>query len=152
MPKPTESTYFITGQKFKPFAATDIKGNKIDLNSLAGKVVVINFWFIACAPCVMEIPGLNKVAAKYANDPNVVFIAVAMDDKNAIEQFIKTNPFGYHLINSGIPFAALYKIHLFPTNVVLDKQGKVLFHSSGYALNTPYWIGRSIEEAKQKNL
>jgi thiol-disulfide isomerase/thioredoxin len=152
MPKPAESTYFITGQMLKSFSAVDINGNKIVLNDLKGKVVVINFWFIECPPCRMEIPELNKIAVKYATDPGVVFVAIAMDDKDAVNKFIKTNPFGYRHIDNGKTFAGLYKINLFPTNIVLDKNGKVLFHSSGYAPNTPYWITKSIEEAKQKSL
>lgn len=152
MPKPAESPFFIAGQKISSFSASDINGNKIKLKDLAGKVVVLNFWFIGCPPCRMEIPELNKIAIKYAKDPNVVFAAIALDGVRDIKEFVKTNPFGYHLIDDGQDYANLYKIHLFPTNIVLDKEGKVLFHSSGYALNTPYWITKSIEEAKQKSL
>lgn len=148
MPRPPESKFFTNGEKIQSFSASDINGNKIKLKDLAGKVVVLNFWFIGCPPCRMEIPELNKIALKYANDTNVVFVAVALDGGGDIKQFIKANPFSYHIIDSGQIYASLYKINLYPTNVILDKQGRVLFHSSGYALNTPYWINKTIEEAK----
>jgi len=149
MPKPEQSTFFTRGQKLQSFSATDINGNKIKLNELAGKVVVLNFWFIGCPPCRMEIPELNKIAVRYAHDPGVVFVAIALDQKYDIKQYIKDNPFGYHIIDDGGMYAGMYKINLFPTNVVLDKEGKVLFHASGYTINTPYWIGKTIEEAKK---
>ena len=152
MPRPAESPFFMKGQELQSFSASDINGQKIKLNDLAGKVVVLNFWFIGCPPCRMEIPELNKIASKYANDPDVVFVAIGLDDKSDIRQFVKNNPFGYHLVDDGKDYARLYKINLFPTNVVLDKAGKVMFHSSGYAMNTPYWINKTIAEARQASL
>jgi thiol-disulfide isomerase/thioredoxin len=152
MPKPAGSPVFTNGDKINSFSANDIDGKKLKLKDLAGKVVVLNFWFIGCPPCRMELPDLNKLALKYANDPNVVFIAIALDQSRDIKEFIKTNPIAYHIIDDGQIYANMYKIHLFPTNVVLNKEGKVIFHSVGYAANTPYWIKKTIEEAKQASL
>jgi thiol-disulfide isomerase/thioredoxin len=150
MAKPAESIFFTDGEKISSFSAKDINGNKIKLKDLAGKIVVLNFWFIGCPPCRMEIPELNKIALQYANNPDVVFVAIALDYKSDIEPFIKTNPFGYHIIENGRMYADIYKINLYPTNVILDKEGKVRFHASGYAINTPYWIRKTIDEAIAK--
>ncbi len=146
MPKPPLSNFFTTGEKIAPFSAHDIDGNKIKLKDLEGKVVVINFWFIGCPPCRQEIPALNKIALDYGNNPDIVFVAIALDYKYDIKQFIKNNPFSYHIIEDGRMYADLYHINLYPTNVILDKEGKVRFHSSGYALNTPDWIRKTIDE------
>ena len=148
LPKPPESMFFTTGEKIGSFSANDINGNKIKLSELKGKVVVLNFWFIGCPPCRMEIPELNKIALKYSSDPNIIFIAVALDYKYDIKQFIKDNPFAYHIIDDGRIYANLYKITLYPTNVILDKEGRVRFHASGYTTNTPYWIEKTIDELK----
>ena len=148
MKKPAESEFFTTGEKIASFRANDLDGFRIKLKELEGKVVVLNFWFIGCPPCRREIPELNKLALSYANDPNVVFIAIALDNKSEIKEFIKNTPFAYHIVDDGRMYANLYKIHLFPTNVVLDKEGKVRFHASGYTLNTPYWIKKTIEESR----
>jgi len=148
MPKPAESTFFTDGEKISSFTARDIDGNKLKLKDLEGKVVVLNFWFIGCPPCRKEIPDLNKVALDYANDPNVVFIAVSLDMKGEIKQFIKTSPLAYHIVDDGRSYTDQYGIHLYPTNVVLDKEGKVRYHSVGYAKNTPYWIKKTIDELK----
>lgn len=149
MPRPAESKFFTTGQKIESFTCRDIAGNKLKLKDLEGKVVVLNFWFIGCPPCRAEIPELNQLALKYANDPDVVFIAIGLDYKSEIKKFTETNPFGYHLVEDGRLYADLYKINLYPTNVVLNKQGQVVFHASGFGSNTPVWLGRSIEEAKK---
>ncbi len=149
MNKPEESIFFTTGEKIKSFTVHDITGNKIKLKDLEGKVVVLNFWFIGCPPCRQEIPELNKISLEYANDPNIVFIAIALDYKTDINHFIQTHPFGYHIVEDGRTYADLYRINLYPTNVILDKEGKVRFHASGYGLNTPFWIKKTIEEARR---
>ena len=149
-PKPKESIYFRTGSKFSHFKTSDINGDKINTKSLAGKIIVLNFWFIKCPPCVKEMPDLNEIADAYKNDSSVVFLGVALDDKYRLEQFLKTTRFAYTIIDNGQYIADQYRIHSYPTNVVVDPDGKVYFHSTGFALNTGVWIKRSIEELKQK--
>ncbi|MFA6084153.1 TlpA family protein disulfide reductase [Mucilaginibacter sp.] len=151
MTPPNESGFFTNGQKIETFKAWDIDNNKFDLKALEGKVVVLNFWFINCPPCRKEIPELNELVAKYASNPDVVFIAIALDDKADIKKFIKTSPYNYHLVPIGSKYADRYGVNLFPTNVVLDKTGAVKFNSSGLTMNTPYWIKKTIEESLAAN-
>ena len=148
MPKPNESKYFTTGKSFGKFKTTDMNGNKINTQDLKGKTIVMNFWFINCPPCRTEIPHLNKLVDKYKEDKNIVFIAVALDDASEIKIFLKSIPFNYQIIDQGRWLASNYSINSYPTNVVIDKEGIVRFHSSGYGIQLPYWIEKTIEEIK----
>jgi thiol-disulfide isomerase/thioredoxin len=145
MPKPRESNFFKTGQTISSFKESDLKGIKHNLKELTGKVVVLNFWFINCPPCRQEIPHLNEIVESYKENKDVVFIAVALDQKYELEQFLKTTPYNYNIIDRGQYVAEKYGINLYPTHVVLDKQGKVLFHTSGFGLGTIAWLKKSIE-------
>jgi thiol-disulfide isomerase/thioredoxin len=147
MTRPPESKYFVTGEKIKPFKIHDIYDNTFDAKAWAGKTIVINFWFTNCMPCRTEIPELNKVAGKYSDNPNVMFLGICLDEKFIIANFIKRLPFGYVLVPDGKHFADMFDIKLYPTNVVIDKEGKVRFHSSGLYTNTAYWIDKTIEES-----
>lgn len=147
--KPAESTFFTTGETLKPFKVKDIKGTKIEAKDWAGKTVVLNFWFIGCPPCRAEIPELNKLAEKYANNPNVVFIAIALDQSYEIKDFIKTTPYNYHLIPDGRYEAGKFNINLYPTNVVVDKEGKVRYHTVGTPRNNIEWIDKTIDESEK---
>ena len=126
LPKPRETTVFKTGNQFPNFKVTDIEGNKFNLKELAGKVIVLNFWFINCAPCRQEIPDLNKMVLKYKNNPNVVFLAVGLDSKWEIKDFIKKSPFTYHLTENGGYLAKFYKVNSFPTHVVIDQTAMIM--------------------------
>lgn len=150
MPKPVESRFFRTGEKITPFREKDMLGNKFNLKELIGKVVVLNFWFINCPPCRMEMPDLNEMLEEYKMNPDVVFIAVALDSKYEIEDFLKSHPFAYHIIDNGRYIAQQYGINSYPTHVVVDRQGKVLFHTTGLATNTVQWVKQSIDEALVK--
>jgi len=148
MGPPPASPFFTTGEKIEPFRVKDIKGNKIDTKDWAGKTVVLNFWFIDCAPCRQEMPELNKIVAKYAGNPNVIFIGVALDEQYEVKDFTKKTPFDYHLVGEGRQYAQMFGIKSYPTNVVVDKEGNVLFHATGYSLNTADWVEKSIAKSE----
>lgn len=152
MPKPAESPYFVTGQPFGKLKTTDIERNKINLQEMKGKVVVINFWFINCPPCRKEIPELNKLVEKYKDNKDVVFIAIALDDKYDLKEFLKTTPFNYSIVDSGSWIASQMGIKGFPTNVVVDQEGNVQFHADGYSLAIPKWIDKTIDALLDKNV
>jgi thiol-disulfide isomerase/thioredoxin len=152
LPKPAASEFFTTGQAIKPFKVRDINGKKIDVKEWAGKTVVLNFWFIGCPPCRAEIPDLNKLAIKYKDNPNVLFIAMALDGDDEVKDFVKKNPLAYRVVGTGDDLAHQFKIHLYPTNVVIDKEGKVRFHYVGGYQNGPYWIDKTIQESEKGGL
>jgi len=145
-PKPAESRFFTTGGKVASFSAKDLEGNKYKLKDLEGKIVVMNFWFVGCPPCRMEIPELNRVADAYKNNPDVVFLAIALDEKWTIEDFLKKIPFHYHIVDDGRYIAQNnYGITTYPTHLVLDRRGIVRFHTTGYAMGTVAWVKKTID-------
>jgi peroxiredoxin len=87
MPKPRETAFFKTGEKISSFKTKDINGNRVDLKALEGKIVILNFWFIGCSPCRMEIPDLNKLVDSFKTNDKIVFIAIALDDKSNLQVF-----------------------------------------------------------------
>jgi thiol-disulfide isomerase/thioredoxin len=150
LPKPKETNYFKTGGKFTHFKSSDIRGNKINTKNLAGKIIVLNFWFINCPPCIMEMPELNKIAETYQSDSSIVFIAIALDEKAELQEFMKRAYFRYNVISNGRYIADQYSIKSYPTNVIVDPEGKVYFHTTGLAVNTAYWLRKSIDQLKEK--
>lgn len=147
LPRPRDSKFFRTGSKLAHFDDKDINGNIYNLKDLKGKVVVINFWFINCPPCRMEIPELNALVEKYKGNSEVVFLGIAMDDKYRLQQFLQAMPFNYNIIAEGAYLARKYNVTAFPTHVVVDKEGAVTFHTAGLAKNTVHWVKMSIEAA-----
>lgn len=146
MPKPRESDFFKTGNELGLFKTLDIRGNKINLKEEKGKIIVLNFWFINCPPCKAEIPALNEIADMYKGNDSIRFVAIALDAKSELRDFLKGFPFNYNIIDNGRYLADRYGIRSYPTHVVIDQQGKIYFHTTGLAMNTVYWLKKSIAD------
>jgi thiol-disulfide isomerase/thioredoxin len=146
--KPEETSYFKTGKQFPFFKGMDMNEKPIDTKQLAGKVLVINFWFINCLPCRKEMPALNKLVSKYAKDSSIIFIAIARDKKPEIETFLKTTSLDYRIICDGENLVQKYGIEHFPTNLVINREGKIIYHTSLSGPVPDYWLEKAVEEAK----
>jgi peroxiredoxin len=125
----------LIGKKAIPFSVSDIAGNRFDLDDLKGKVIVLNFWFVECKPCVMEMPDLNKLVEKYKGS-EVVFLGLAINEKPAIETFLKTTTFNYTIIPDAKAAIRSYNINAFPAHIVIDRNSTVSFSTTGLAPNT----------------
>lgn len=115
----------LVGCKAPHFNVKTIHGEILKLDELQGKVVVINFWYEGCAPCVAEMPALNKLQEEYKTK-DVVFIAFSRDNTKSIKEFVKRSEFNYHLVSSDYDLAYSFCVIAgWPTNMVLDKKGIV---------------------------
>ena len=116
------------------FNLTSLSEKNFKLSELKGKYVVLNFWFIHCAPCVKEIPQLNKLVSTYGKG-NFVFLALTYDNKYDLDSFLKKKPFTYNIIPKSLP--VIMKFHTpgadvaFPTHVVINPKGEIEFRSEG---------------------
>jgi cytochrome c biogenesis protein CcmG/thiol:disulfide interchange protein DsbE len=57
----------------------DGDGTRVDLASLAGKSVIVNFWNDWCIPCQEETPALTAFWSRHADDPDVAMIGIVRD-------------------------------------------------------------------------
>lgn len=118
--------------KDKEFPKFDLK-TLVDKNfnseKLIGKPTMINFWFTRCAPCIDEMPVLNKIKEKYRDDFN--FIAITYEKKEDVEKFLKKHTFDFeHLINAK-DFTDQLGIQAYPMNLFLDKNGVLKYIKGG---------------------
>ena len=126
-----------------PFSVKDIKGNEYSLNGLKGKVIVMNFWFIGCKPCLQEIPELNELVEKY-HGKEVVFLGFALDKKSRLETFLKKKPFNYNII-PGSKLDNSYEVYGYPTHVVINQNSEIVWRTSGLSSITVSMLDNTIE-------
>jgi peroxiredoxin len=83
--KPPKLECLGTGELSAPvFSLPDMNGQKVNLVSFEGRVIVIEFWATWCAPCREEIPVLNQIHKGY-REKGVVVIGISLDRKPPLE-------------------------------------------------------------------
>jgi thiol-disulfide isomerase/thioredoxin len=97
-----------------------------------GKIVVLNFWATWCGPCRELEPLFEKVAARYATKPDVVFYALNCDDdESLVAPFLaQEKPKTPTLFADGMD--RLLRVNSFPTTIILDRSGKMAFREDGF--------------------
>lgn len=125
------------GKEAVEFEVEDEKGNAITLQSLKGKVVVINLWALGCAPCIYEIPELNEVVAAFVGQP-VEFLAFGMDQPERIDAFLGKRDLDFHYRQirpslTTVKYGEKYDISGWPGHIIVDQQGNVAY----------LWVGNS---------
>jgi peroxiredoxin len=113
------------------FNLTDLQGNTYTKETLKGKVIVLNFWFIACQPCQKEMPQLNILVDEFKNK-DVAFLAPALDEKDKLEEFLQKKTFSYNIIPAANAYTTQLKVASFPTHLIVDKTGVVRYAYMGY--------------------
>jgi peroxiredoxin len=106
-----------------------LNGEQIALESLRGKVVMVNFWATSCATCVQEMPEMVETYKKYS-DRGLEFIAVAMsyDPPNYVLNYAESRqlPFKVALDTDGQAAKSFGDVKLTPTTFVIGKDGTIL--------------------------
>ena len=100
-----------------------INGSTKSFSDFEGSMLVINFWYINCGPCIAEMPYLNKLVEKYKDD-NIKFLALSFDSKEDIKQFISEVDFKYE--QGKIERAFSYEFTpVAPGHFIIDESGIV---------------------------
>lgn len=115
------------GEELLNFNLTDLNGNVYNKTTTHKKIIVLKCWFIHCVACVKEFPELNKLVDDYKQNSKVLFISLAMDNKNELKSFLNKNIFKFAVV----PDMKMYMldtlgIYEFPTHILIDGNGKIV--------------------------
>lgn len=111
-----------------------LEGKQIALESLRGKVVLINFWATSCPGCVKEMPQLAETYRKYHNRGlEVVAVAMSYDPPEYVRNYTRQRalPFTVALDTDGSAAHAFNQVKLTPTTFIIGKDGQILQQTLG---------------------
>lgn len=110
------------GQKAKDITVKTLDGKTYQLSDLKGKVVLLSFWFMACKPCITEIPSLIELQKTYGHK-NFILLAVSTDQEDKLRSFATEKALNYTVVANGKEHADRYEVTTFPSNFLIDKKG-----------------------------
>ena len=124
-----------------------LNGEQVSLKSLRGKNVVVNWWATSCAPCIAEMPGLNKLVQQYESRSDIVFLAIAWNTKEELNRFFEERKFAYRQAIYNERASKIFG-EAFPRNVIVDASGKVVYNKIGGGTDQ----SEEVEAAIQKHI
>ncbi len=108
-----------------------VSAEDVNLESLKGKVVFINYWATWCPPCIAEMPMINSLYADYKD--KLVFLFITTDNKQKVERFYKKNDYNFPTYNQLSTSPKQIEVATIPTTFILDKEGKLALSEYGAA-------------------
>ncbi len=136
----------LLGKPSKPFTVTDINGNTYNSEALKGKVIVINYWFVACPPCIKEIPHLNNIVKDYGHK-DIVFLGFSKDTPELLNKFLDHTQFDFKIIPDASSEAKKNSVSAYPSTMVIDKKGIVRYTGVGLEKNSITKLKYHIQQA-----
>ena len=111
-----------------------LDGRPIQLDSLRGKVVLVNFWATTCPGCIKEMPGMIETYNQYkAKGFEIIAVAMSYDPPSYVVNFTQTRqlPFPVALDVKGEFAQAFGNVQLTPTSFIIGKKGQILEQKLG---------------------
>lgn len=124
----------VTPESAPRWKLKDLDGNVVTSESLAGKVVVIDFWATWCPPCREEIPGYIKMQKEHG-DAGLVIVGISLDAKGpgAVKAFAEKNGINYTVVMGDESVAdAFGGVEAIPTTFVIGRDGRIAYKKVGY--------------------
>ncbi len=112
----------------------DPDGNVHHLLEFCGQYILLDFWSQGCAPCIMSIPELERVAEIYRD--KLAVVSICADGKKQWQNFVRERQLKGNqwneLVRGRTGLSAIYQVRSIPHYVLISPEGKVLKMWSGY--------------------
>lgn len=137
------------------FEVTTLQGDVFTSEDLRGKAVLIDFWGTWCAPCVASIPHLQRLHRRYQDAPFVVLSISNDRDEDVLREFIAEKEMVWHQVwdQTHQLTQRLFQIDGYPTFLVVDHEGVVIYRGSGWSeamgREIDTLVARAIRRAKK---
>jgi len=120
------------GEKAPKFKGYTIDGDKITNRDLRGKVTLVDFWYVACPPCIKSIPVLDSIARVYKYKNVQVLGMNPVDSEDDIRRIKDVGSLSYPTIMVDNHIPDKFEVRVYPVYYIIDEAGKIAHTQSGY--------------------
>ena len=132
-----------------PWELISLKEQKVNLKDLKGQLVLIDFFYKSCYPCMQALPALQALSEKYKDKGLRVIGIDPFDTKeDDMGTFLSKRGITYTVLMDGKDVASSYHVSGYPTMYLVDKTGKIIFVQEGYGKD----VDKTLDEIIEKNL
>ena len=111
-----------------------LDGKTVNFESLKGKVVFLNIWATWCAPCVAEMPNIQKLYDKVGSD-KIAFVMLSVDEGGVekVKKFIDKKGFTFPVYMPASQIPQEFYSNAIPTTFIISPEGKIVAKQEGMA-------------------
>ena len=115
------------------YTLTAVDGGKLPLDSLRGKVVVMDFWATWCAPCRAQHPLYEEVKKKFRDRGDVVFLGINTDeDRGMVTPFLDQHQWSRKHVYYEDGLSDVLRVSSIPTTVIVNRKGEIVSRLNGF--------------------
>jgi thiol-disulfide isomerase/thioredoxin len=114
------------------FTARAIDGRVVDSASFAGKIILLNYWATWCAPCLREMPELERLQQVFKDDLVIIGILQEPSTSGEVERILLERRISYPTVASGTTLdLSLPKVVALPSTLIFDRRGNFVSRRVG---------------------
>ncbi|MCE9619600.1 MAG: redoxin family protein [Planctomycetes bacterium] len=145
------SLAFKAGDKAPGFTLTSLAGGEVTLDSLKGKVVLLDFWATWCGPCKAVMPTIQKLSVEFKDKGVAVYGVNTWEKKEgAAKKYMADKNYTYGCLLAGDELAKTYGLSGIPTLILINKDGTIALAEVGTDTDTETKLRDAITAALAK--
>jgi len=128
----SELSEFLAASPTPPLTLADLGGNTYTLADFRGQVVLVNFWASWCAPCIIEMPGMQRLKQAMTGRPFSILAVNVKESKGTIWKFLNRVKVDFTLLrDSDGRVARDWQVNVYPASYLVDPAGEIRYVAYG---------------------
>jgi len=122
------------GTEAPEWSLLDLEDNTVSLADLKGKLVLVDFFYKSCYPCMLALPKLQELHERYKNQGLVILGVNPYDtkEKDDIHNFLAKRGITFPVLLGANEVSKQYHVSGYPTTYLIDKDGTIILSKVGY--------------------
>ena len=144
---PKASSRSLPSKPAPEFSLPTVEGKNASLSDFKGKTVLLDFWTTWCLPCRESTPVIEKLQSAFSEKGLVALAVDAGEEPETVKGYLTHNPSKLpNLVDPSRTVADLYSVNSFPAFVLISRDGKVVYSSSGFGAETEVQLRTALKQ------
>ena len=123
-------------EELKPLPSIELKdytGKTVNLSDYKGKVILLDFWYSTCKPCIKAAPFVEALIEKHGKDKFVVIGMNPVDNQQGIQRYYEKRAMSYTTLLCTKKLKRKLDVQSYPSFILVNQNGEIELHKAGFS-------------------